>query len=137
MNASRQKGTAGENYFLVILRYLFGDKVERAPLKGTLDYGDYVNVPWLHEAKHTKKPLFLQWARKCEEKAGQDWAILWKGDLRSKGNGPYVLVPLTKYMELVEQGIPDFPLDDRWAQWKKLPNDRPLQHAPNRGDREC
>lgn len=100
-NPSRKKGTEGENLFLRRLRYLFGPHVERAPLKGVNDHGDFLGVPWLHEAKNTKKPLFLQWARKCEAKA-EHWAILWKGDLR-KGEGPYVLLPLGLYESLIEQ----------------------------------
>ena len=108
MSKARQKGTAGENYFLGFLRILFGEKVERAPLKGTLDYGDFVNVPFLHEAKNTVKPLFLKWAKVCEEKAGKNWVLLWKGDLRTAGNGPYVLMPLEKYMTLIQS-------TDEWA----------------------
>ena len=119
MSKARAKGTAGENFFLEHLRALFGEQVERAPLKGIDDYGDYVNVPWLHEAKNTKKPLFQKWARICEEKVlrrekaegraglgrslGWDWVILWKGDLR-KQEGPYVLMPLKKYEQLVNEG---------------------------------
>ena len=114
MSKARAKGTAGENYFLLTLRHLFGETlVERAPLKGVDDYGDYTGVPWLHEAKNTKKPLFLKWARVCEEKVrrrwpkgGWDWVILWKGDLR-KGEGPYVLMPLQKYEQLAESYMAD------------------------------
>jgi len=102
MSRARQKGTAGENFFLGFLRIAFGPKVERAPLKGTLDYGDFVNVPWLHEAKNTVKPLFLKWASVCEAKAGKDWVLLWKGDMRAAGNGPFVLMPLEKYMDLLD-----------------------------------
>lgn len=100
MSRARAKGTAGENYFLARLRVLFGANVERAPLKGTQDHGDYVNVPWLHEAKNTAKPLFQKWARVCEAKAGWNWVLLWKGDLR-KNEGPYVLMPIEKYESLV------------------------------------
>ena len=100
MSKARAKGTVGENFFLPRLRQLFGAQVERAPLKGTADYGDYVGVPWLHEAKNTQKPLFQKWARICEAKAGADWVLLWKGDLR-KNEGPYVLMPLEKYENLV------------------------------------
>lgn len=103
MSKARAKGTRGENYFLERLRLLFGPQVERAPLKGVQDRGDFVNVPWLHEAKNTTKPLFLEWARKCTTKAGNNWVILWKGDLR-KNEGPYVLMPLDKYEELTARG---------------------------------
>lgn len=100
MSRARAKGTRGENFFLDRLRTLFGPTVERAPLKGTLDQGDFVNVPWLHEAKNTTKPLFLAWARTATGKAGTNWVILWKGDLR-RGDGPYVLMPLDRYEALV------------------------------------
>jgi hypothetical protein len=106
VSKARQKGTVGENYFLGFLRVLWGDRVERAPLKGIQDQGDFTGVPYLVEAKNTQKPLFLQWARKCEAKAGKQWAILWKGDLRSPGNGPYVLMPLEKYMDLESRKDP-------------------------------
>jgi hypothetical protein len=104
MSRSRIKGTKGENSFLPVLRRLFGAQVERAPLKGVNDYGDYTGVPWLHEAKNTARPLFQQWARTCEGKALDGrWVILWKGDLRkSSGQGPYVLMPLEMYERLVE-----------------------------------
>jgi hypothetical protein len=100
MSKARAKGTAGENYFLGRLRVLFGLQVERAPLKGTLDRGDFTGVPWLHESKNTKRPLFMEWARTAAKKAADGrWVILWKGDLR-KGEGPYVLMPLDLYEEL-------------------------------------
>lgn len=112
MSKARQKGTAGENYFLPRLRRLFGEQVERAPLKGTLDYGDYVGVPWLHEAKSTAKPLFQQWARVNERKAGKAWVLLWKGDGRVRtGNGPYVLMPFAFYELLVEYALDRLPYD--------------------------
>jgi len=79
MSRSRAKGTRGENYFLPRLRKLFYPNydgpeeehpLQRAPLKGVNDWGDYLGVPWLHEAKHTIKPLFQQWARTAEGKLG-------------------------------------------------------------------
>jgi len=112
-NPARAKGTQGENFFLEVLRELFyPDYVgldEDHPLqrldqaarhKRAVD-GDYVGVPWTHEAKNTKRPLFLEWARHLRKKVGDDWVLLWKGDLRKK-EGPYVLMPLSKYQELVE-----------------------------------
>lgn len=102
-NPPRQKGTRWEVALLDRLRVLFGPKVDRAPLKGVHDYGDFLNVPWLHEAKHTQKPLFQAWARICETKAGKAWVVCWKGDTRTKtGNGPYVLMPIQLYELLVD-----------------------------------
>lgn len=110
-NPSRAKGTRWEVQLLERLRALFGPKVERAPLKGIHDYGDFVNVPWLHEAKHSIKPLFQAWARICELKAGKAWVIAWKGDTRTPtGNGPYVLMPLQFYDLLVYYALDNSPL---------------------------
>lgn len=100
MSKARQKGTAGENFFLPGLRRAFGAQVERAPLKGTQDDGDYVGVPFQHEAKNTKKPLFLQWARTASKKSFP-WVILWKGDLR-RLDGPYATIPYSLYIALAE-----------------------------------
>lgn len=101
MSKARAKGTSGEQFFKTHLIEVFGPQVERAPLKGTLDYGDFVGVPWLHESKSTTRPSFMEWARIATKKTkGGPWAILWKGDLR-KGDGPYVVLPLEHYKTLV------------------------------------
>ncbi len=102
-NPARSKGTAWETELLVRLRDVFGDQVERAPLKGIHDYGDFTGTPFLCEAKSTKKPLFQQWARICEDKA-TDWAIFWHGDRRSRGSGPYVLMPIHLFHRLLKDG---------------------------------
>lgn len=104
MSKARSKGTLGENFFLTPLRGVFGPQVERAPLKGVQDHGDFVGVPWLHESKNTMKPLLQQWARTAEKKTNKgDWVILWKGDLRaSSGNGPYAVLPFELYLRLVK-----------------------------------
>jgi hypothetical protein len=109
-NPARAKGTKWETALLPRLRALFGDQVERAPLKGVHDKGDFLGVPFLHEAKSTQKPLFQAWARICEVKAGKAWCVLWKGDGRTKtGNGPYVLMPLELYERLVLDAL------DNWT----------------------
>ena len=101
-NPPRQKGTRWETELLPILRRLFGEQVERAPLKGTLDAGDFLGVPFLVEAKSTKSPRFQEWARKCERKAGKAWSIIWTGDRRVKtGAGPYVVMPLELWEDVV------------------------------------
>jgi len=99
MSKARAKGTAGENLFMSFLARRFPN-IERAPLKGTADNGDFVNVPWQHEAKNTAKPLFLKWARVAQSKS-TPWVILWKGDLR-KGEGPYAFMPFRLYLDLIE-----------------------------------
>lgn len=82
------------------MRALFGEQVERAPLKGTLDMGDFTGVPFLVEAKKTDAPHFLQWAKTCAKKAPR-WCVVWAGD-RRKGDGPFVLMPITLFAELAD-----------------------------------
>jgi hypothetical protein len=101
MSRSRAKGTRWESELLTRLRNLWGQQVERAPLKGTNDRGDFVGTPFLVEAKSTTKPLFQAWARVCESKA-YNWAIVWHGDRRERtGVGPYVVMPLHLFEDLV------------------------------------
>lgn len=99
MSKARAKGTSWEVELLPLLRTVFGSQVERAPLKGVQDKGDFTGVPWLHEAKKTDVPHFLQWAKTATKKVGNRWAILWSGD-RRKGDGPFVLLPLEHYLQM-------------------------------------
>jgi len=104
---ARAKGTKTEVEFLPLLRDLFGEHVNRAPLQGFNDRGDYVGVPWLHEAKAHLIPKFQEWARICEKKAGNRWVIMWHGDRRKgAGHGPYVMMPLDQYERLVRNFRP-------------------------------
>jgi hypothetical protein len=107
-NPPRQKGTKWETALLEPLRRLFGGRVERSSLSGINDYGDFINVPFLVEAKSTLKPLFQQWARTCEKKANKAWVIIWKGDTRTKtGNGPFVLMSIELFELLTEYALSD------------------------------
>lgn len=113
MSKERSKGTAWETELKPQLRSVFypllpnTDKLpdgtdhplQRAPLRGSADSGDFDGVPWLHEAKKTDVPHFLQWAKKAVKKAGDRWVILWSGD-RRKGDGPFVMLPHSFYLEL-------------------------------------
>jgi hypothetical protein len=110
MSKARAKGTRWETELLAPLRRLYGPQVERAPLKGTQDKGDFVGVPFQHEAKNTQKPLFLQWARTAYKKSTH-WVILWSGDRRTVDGGPFVLMPLQTYYALVEA----VPAEDRFT----------------------
>jgi hypothetical protein len=100
MSKARAKGTAWESELVPILSAVFGLRVERAPLKGQADHGDFVNVPYLVEAKKTNQPRFLEWARIAARKAaGAGWVIIWAGD-RRKGDGPYVIMPLDQWASM-------------------------------------
>lgn len=106
-NPARAKGTGWETELLPLLRRLFGPQVERAPLKGIQDKGDFVGVPWLHEAKAVERPNFLEWARKAKAKDSW-WVVLWKGDRRKASNpGELVLMPEELYGLLVEYALSD------------------------------
>lgn len=111
-NPSRAKGTRWEVTLLVLLREVFGPDVHRAPLRGIQDAGDYVGTPLLVEAKSTKAPHFLEWARTAARKAGS-WVVVWHGD-RRKGEGPFVLMSLEYWLELEARrpANPLVPLDD-------------------------
>lgn len=101
MSKQRAKGTGWEVELLPLLRQVFGDQVERAPLKGINDFGDFLGCDGLLiEAKKVNSPRFLEWARKAKAKAGpHGWRIVWSGD-RRKGDGPYVLMSMNDWLEL-------------------------------------
>lgn len=100
-NPARSKGTSWEVELLPLLRSVFGEHVERSPLKGTADDGDFTGCDGLLvEAKKTDVPHFLQWAKTAAKKRPDgDWRIVWSGD-RRKGDGPYVLLPLGEWAYL-------------------------------------
>lgn len=62
-NPSRAKGTRYENELRESLRPIFPN-IERAPLMGVNDAGDFLNVPIPIEAKSTKVPKFFEWVRR-------------------------------------------------------------------------
>jgi hypothetical protein len=102
MSKARAKGTGWEVRLKDEFLSRIWPAVERAPLKGINDYGDFVNVDGLLlEAKKTERPNFLAWARRCTAATGAQagWRVLWSGDQR-KGEGPYVLLPFRDWLEL-------------------------------------
>ena len=101
MSKQRQKGSTWETELLPQLRAVFGPQVERAPLKGVNDMGDFTGTPVLIEAKKTDVPHFLQWAKTCAKKAGVRWAVIWSGD-RRRGDGPFVLLHLDYFLRLAK-----------------------------------
>ena len=104
-NPPRQKGTRWETELLDLLRPIF-PHVERAPLKGHADQGDFTAVnDWLLEAKSTGAPHFLEWARGCAKKTAANhkrWAILWHGDRRHTPT-ELAIMPLAVFLELLAQ----------------------------------
>lgn len=101
MSRERAKGTRGENYFADMLKPIF-PQIERAPLKGVNDAGDYVNVPFPVESKNTRKPLFLEWVRRLRRKApAYRWVLLWKGDMRTVDGRPLMVVDAEFGMDLL------------------------------------
>lgn len=110
MSKARAKGTEWETRLLPKLRAIFGDQVERAGTTlGCNDRGDFLGVPWPHEAKKTDVPHFLQWAKVLQKKSPDEWAILWSGDQR-RSDGPFVLLPLEFYLQMAR--LSEMALDD-------------------------
>lgn len=105
-NPSRAKGTAFEVEVLEHLRAIFGPSVERAPLKGVYDKGDFLNVPFLIDAKKAERPLFLEWARQGRRKAaGSYWAYVYADDRRRATSvGTLAMVPMDFFMALLWAG---------------------------------
>lgn len=117
MSRSKAKGTSWETELVPRLRLLFGPQVDRAPLRGTADAGDFVGcADLLVEAKSTMVPKFLEWARTATKKNGGRWVVAWHGDRRKPGQGPYVLLPLDLWEELAEA----------WVDRQRKPNDAGL-----------
>lgn len=106
-NRARAKGTRYEVELLTILRETFGPGVERAPLKGTADCGDFVGTPVLVEAKSTKVPKFLEWARVATRKAEEHrrskwWILLWHGDRRTESGQELAVIPVDMLFDLLQ-----------------------------------
>lgn len=100
MSKARAKGSGWEVALLGPLRRIW-PSVDRAPLKGINDYGDFLNADGLLlEAKKTDVPHFLKWAKIAAAKTGgSGWRIIWSGDQRRK-DGPFVLMPLQDWLDL-------------------------------------
>ena len=108
-NPPRQKGTRWETEMLPDLRATFGPQVERAPLKGIHDHGDYCGVPVAVEAKSTLAPRFLEWARVLEKKTAGKWVLLWHGD-RRKPPGALAVLPYDFALEILAHWHNTFPM---------------------------
>lgn len=108
MGRARAKGTRWEVELLGFFHAHGLVGAERAPMRGSADRGDFVGVPWLHEAKNVNVPRFLDWARTCRRKAA-DWTIIWSGDRRRPDGQPLVVMPLDLYGRLLDAyvGRPD------------------------------
>ena len=87
-NPSKAKGTRYEVELLAKLREVFGPQVERSPLKGILDAGDYVGVPFPIEAKNTKVLLIPDWVRRLRLLEAKPFALFCSGGDRRRKNTP-------------------------------------------------
>lgn len=111
MSKARAKGTDFENHVLEkYLKEVFPD-VERAPLKGINDYGDFVNVGnWLIEARNRKTWALPAWIRgiyrKLERVDGNRtwrWMLIFKADKRGDLSDDYVLMSATQAFHLIRE----------------------------------
>ena len=91
-NPARAKGTRYEVALLHTLRHIWPD-VERAPLKGIHDAGDYVSVPLPIEAKNTQVLNLPVWVRRLAKIGKPWWVLFWAGgDQRKKDALPELAV---------------------------------------------
>jgi hypothetical protein len=127
VSKQRAKGTAYENHVLETYLRPIWPKAERAPLKGTDDYGDFINVGrWLVEAKKRKKLQgeIIGWVNKVIGKtiwaaqkllpgesasrvrknaARRPWVIVMAGDKRSQPDIDLVVLPASLFFEVLEE----------------------------------
>ena len=109
-NPARQKGTGYE--VKIKERYLeeIWPEVERAPLKGTMDFGDFVNVAgWLIEARNRKTWALPAWIRGVYGKLAKHgrnkthrWMLVFKADKRSSLDDDYVLMSASQAFSLIQ-----------------------------------
>lgn len=90
---------------------------DRVRLKGTNDYGDFINVPWLIEAKWRKKigGEIWQWILTAISKVHWNeihhglpknslpWAIQFAQDKRKRPGIDLIVVPAWHYFDLVKR----------------------------------
>ena len=88
MSKAREKGTRYEVALLTLLRLVFGPQVERAPLKGIQDAGDFVGVPIPIEAKNTEVLRLPEWIRRLRTIGGKRFALFWSGGDRRRKDSP-------------------------------------------------
>lgn len=109
MGKSTAKGTRYENHVLSKLREVWPE-AERSPKKGVDDYGDFVGVPLLVEAKWRKTSRswrIAKWVEtamlkrvRAKEDPKRGWAIALAEDKRSGIPIDLVVVPLDDWLEL-------------------------------------
>lgn len=120
MSKARQKGTQYENHVRdTYLRGIWPD-VERSPLMGTYDWGDFINTSgWCIEARNRARWDIPGWIRgiygrfRTRKAALQTpWCIVFKADKRSDLKEDYVVAPAWLFFELVRQAKEkqDFPI---------------------------
>ncbi len=109
-NPRRAKGTDFEVHVdEVYLKEIWPD-VERAPLKGINDFGDFVNVDgWLIEARNRKTWALPAWIRGVYSKLEREgrsnihrWMLVFKADKRGPLNDDYVLMSATQAFNLIQ-----------------------------------
>ena len=109
-NPARQKGTGHEVHIKDGYLVEIWPDVERAPLKGTNDFGDFINVDgWLIEARNRKTWALPSWIRgvyKKLDRKGRNrkyrWMLVFKADKRTDLDDDYVLMSATQAFNLIQ-----------------------------------
>ncbi len=109
-NPRRAKGTGYEVGIKEEFLEGIWPEVERAPLKGVNDFGDFVNVAgWLIEARNRKTWALPAWIRSVYSKLDREgrnrkfrWMLVFKADKRGELNDDYVLMSASQAFNLIE-----------------------------------
>ncbi len=109
-NPARAKGTDFEVHVDDSYLKEIWPKVERAPLKGINDFGDFVNVDgWLIEARNRKTWALPAWIRGVYSKLEREgrnkhyrWMLVFKADKRGPLDDDYVLMSATQAFNLIQ-----------------------------------
>ena len=114
-NPSGDKGRKNENHVRDTFLRPIWPTADRVRLKGVNDYGDFINVPWLIEAKWRKKIRgeIWQWILTAVSKVRWNeihhglpkdslpWALQFAQDRRKLPGIDLIIVPAWHYFELV------------------------------------
>ena len=113
MSKARRKGTDYENYLRDTYLSRVWPNVDRAPLRGTADRGDFDGAPYVIEAKKRNRWDLPSWiettAGKVVNLAGarpDSWMVWFAGDKRKGRNrDDYVVMPASLATHLLRSEV--------------------------------
>ena len=101
MSASRAKGTAYESHVLETYLKPIWPNADRAPQKGIKDFGDFVGMSYLIEAKKRDRWDLPEWIRgilrKVQRHPTAPWVLVFAADKRGPIPMDLVCMPAEQY----------------------------------------